>query len=100
MKYRPEYPERPFESLEDARDWADSFVHWYNNEHLHSSISFVTPVSRHSGQDIEILVKRHQVYLKAKNKHPERWSGATRNWNPIEEVALNKVKTQKCQQQM
>ena len=92
MKYRPEYPELPFESLEDARDWADRFVHWYNNEHLHSSISFVTPASRHSGQDIEILVKRHKVYLKAKNKHPERWSGAIRNWNHIEEVALNKGK--------
>ena len=92
MKYRPEYPELPFKSLEDARDWADRFVHWYNNEHLHSSISFVTPASRHSGQDIEILVKRHKVYLKAKNKHPERWSGAIRNWNHIEEVALNKGK--------
>jgi len=101
MKYRPEYPEWPFENLDDARDWTNHFVNWYNNEHLHSGIRFATPADRHSGKDIEILVKRHQVYLEAKAKHPERWSGATRNWNHIEEVALNKgKKIHKCRQQV
>ncbi len=93
MKYRPEYPERPFENLNSARDWAERFAHWYNNEHLHSGIRFVTPEDRHCGRDIKILSKRHQVYLDAKNRHPERWTGKTRNWQHIEEVALNKRNT-------
>jgi putative transposase len=92
LKYRPEYPDRPFENLGDSRDWANSFVHWYNNEHLHSGINFVTPASRHNGKDIEILANRHRIYLEAKNKHPERWSRETRNWHHIKEVSLNKGK--------
>lgn len=91
MKYRPQYPEKPFINLCEAREWTEYFVNWYNNEHHHSGISFVTPADRHSGQDIKILEKRHQVYLDAKKRHPERWAGATRNWNHIREVALNKV---------
>jgi len=90
MKYRPEYPEHPFEDLDSARDWAERFAHWYNNEHLHSGIRFVTPADRHGGKDIEILAKRHQVYLEAKDRHPERWTGTTRDWQHIGEVALNK----------
>jgi len=92
MKYRPEYPEQSFTDLSDARNWADRFIHWYNNENLHSGIRFVTPADRHSGKDVEILAKRHQLYQDAKDRHPERWSGKTRNWKPIEEVALNKGK--------
>jgi len=91
LKYRPEYPESAFIGLSDARDWTERFVEWYNNRHLHSGIRFVTPADRHSGKDKEILAKRHQVYLEAKNKHPERWSGKTRNWSSIEQVALNKA---------
>lgn len=90
MKYRPEHPEHPFENLNGARDWADHFAHWYNNEHLHSGIRFVTPADRHGGKDVEILAKRHQVYRDAKARHPERWQGATRDWQHIGEVALNK----------
>lgn len=90
MKYRPEYPERPFEDLPSARDWAESFVSWYNNEHLHSGISFVTPADRHCGEDIKILEKRHQVYLEAKAKNPERWGKKTRNWKHRDKVSLNK----------
>ena len=90
MKYRPEYPEHPFEDLKNARAWTENFSQWYNNEHLHSGICFVTPTDRHEGKDIEILEKRHQVYQMAKSFHPERWSRTTRNWEHICEVALNK----------
>jgi len=95
LKYRPEYPEEPFETINNARDWTDRFVHWYNNEHLHSGIRFITPEDRHQGKDVEILAQRHQVYLDAKIKNPERWSGSTRNWSHIGEVALNKGKPTK-----
>ena len=92
LKYRPEYPDKPFENICDAREWANRFIHWYNNEHLHSSIRFVTPEDRHNGRDIQILANRQRVYQEAKSKNPERWSGKTRNWNPATEVVLKKFK--------
>lgn len=93
MKYRPTYPQRPFEHLMAARQWVGSFIHWYNEEHRHSAICFVTPAQRHAGQDIALLAQRHVVYEAAKAKHPERWSGATRNWTPVSVVHLNPEKT-------
>ena len=89
LKYRPEYPEKPFETLTDARRFIAEFVRWYNFEHLHSAIKFLTPHQRHSGEDIAILAQRKQVYLEAKQKHPERWSGDIKDWEPVEEVYLN-----------
>lgn len=90
LKYRSWYPDKPFADLDEARRWVDGFVHWYNNEHLHSGIRFITPQERHTGKDQEILARRHQVYQEARQRHPERWSGTTRNWNPMGAVFLNK----------
>jgi hypothetical protein len=81
LKYRPEYPERPFADLPAARTWVAGFVHWYNHEHRHSEISFVTPEERHTGREGALLRARHRT--------PDRWSGPTRNWTPIPEVRLN-----------
>ncbi len=92
LKYRPEYPERPFSNLLSARGWVQGFVNWYNFEHLHSAIRFVTPAQRHRGEDIEILAKRKRIYEQAKLKKPERWSGEIRNWNPVTHVYLNPEK--------
>ena len=95
LKYRPEYPEKAFNDLATVRAWVKGFVHWYNNEHLHSAIKFVTPEQRHKGEDKEILVKRKCVYQQAKSRHPERWSGAIRNWDQVDEVFLNPEKQKK-----
>ena len=65
------------------------FVHWYNKEHRHSGIQFVTPAQRHSGEERAILVNRKAVYEAAKQRNPERWSRETRNWVPVSEVWLN-----------
>lgn len=92
LKYRPEYPEKCFKNLSDARTWVEGFTDWYNNYHLHSAIKFVTPEQRHSGLDKDILANRQAVYSAAKSKHPERWSGEIRNWDPISEVHLNPEK--------
>lgn len=89
LKYRPSYPDRAFSSIDQARAWVSRFVQWYNTEHLHSAIRFVTPGSRHLGKDPAILAKRVTVYEKAKRLNPQRWSGPTRNWSPITEVFLN-----------
>jgi transposase InsO family protein len=89
LKYRPAYPKGPFEDIEAARRWVADFVDWYNHNHLHSSIRFVTPADRHAGRDRAILAERGVVYRKAKARKPERWSGSVRNWEPIREVVLN-----------
>jgi putative transposase len=93
MKYRPEYPSKPFVSIEDAQLWVDGFVHWYNSEHFHSSIRFVTPDDRHYGSEDKILSERHRVYEEAKKRMPNRWSGSTRNWKPDKIVWLNPEKS-------
>ncbi len=93
LKYRPAYPRQPFENLMAARQWVGTFVHWYNEEHRHSAIHFVTPAQRHAGQDGALLRKRVAVYEAARARHPERWSGATRNWAPVTIVHLNPEKS-------
>jgi putative transposase len=89
QKYCPEWPSQGFESVNAARKWVGLFVNWYNEEHRHSQIRFVTPGERHRGEDKEILVKRDRVYAQARERNPSRWSGETRNWTPVDTVALN-----------
>jgi transposase InsO family protein len=89
LKYRAQMPVRPFETLQDARLWAIGLVDWYNHEHRHSAIKFVTPAQRHDGLDPQLLQKRAQVYAQARNENPQRWSKNTRNWSPVTEVHLN-----------
>ena len=89
LKYRPTYPHQAFESLLAARQWVGRFVQWYNEEHRHSAINFVTPAERHDGLDSALLQKRVTVYEAAKQRHPERWSRHTRNWRPVRIVHLN-----------
>jgi len=97
LKYRPQYPAAAFESLEQAEGWVQEFVTWYNTEHRHSAIKFVTPAARHTGQEHQLLARRKEVYEQAKKRNPARWSGATRNWQPIGEVSLNPA-SRKCKQ--
>ena len=88
-KYRPEFPAEGFADLLAAREWASQFVHWYNHEHRHSGIRYVSPAQRHAGQDQAILAARHELYTRARERHPRHWSGATRDWKPIASVTLN-----------
>ena len=93
LKYTPAYPNKPFTSLEQARQWVHQFVIWYNTQHCHSGIQFVTPEQRHSGQDNAVLAHRRVVYETAKEARPERWKNrSVRNWKPVKEVWLNPSK--------
>jgi len=93
VKYHYTYPENPFTSLNEARKWVETFVLWYNDDHQHSAIKFVTPNQRHDGLDQEILKNRKKVIEQAKKEHPERWNGRkTRNLKPIKVVYLNPYK--------
>ena len=88
-KYRPEFPNKGFADLDAARAWAADFVRWYNLDHRHSGIGYVSPAQRHAGEDHAILAARHALYTKARERNPARWSGHTRNWSPIGPVTLN-----------
>lgn len=92
LKYCPAYPDRPFGSIEQARKWVHEFVQWYNEQHRHSAIRYVTPGQRHRREDVALLEKRQKLYEAAKARNPQRWSGKTRNWKPVDEVWLNPPK--------
>lgn len=78
-KYRPEFPAKGFANLDEARAWAAEFVRWYNVDHRHSGIRYVSPQQRHAGQDKAILAARHALYLQAQQRNPARWSRDTRD---------------------
>jgi transposase InsO family protein len=89
LKYRPAYPVNGFTDLDDARAWVLQFVRWYNSEHRHSRLRFVTPEQRHTGADVAVLAQRQALYEQAKADRPERWSGAVRDWSRPGAVTLN-----------
>ena len=88
-KYRPDYPRRPFASVEEACLWVASFVDWYNHRHRHSGIKFVTPHQRHSGQAVDLCRHLAHVYDQARQRKPRRWSRSTRCWRQPEVVWIN-----------
>lgn len=88
-KYCPLWPERPFDTLEEARQWVEAFVRWYNEAHRHSGLQYVTPDQRHRGQAASLLAHRKAVYQAAQASKPQRWAGAIRQWNLDDVVYLN-----------
>ena len=96
LKYHHSFPiKTQFESMVDATEWCEKFIKWYNNEHLHSALKYVTPRQRHVGEDIAILEKRKEVYQRAKQRNPKRWSKSVRDWSPAMLVMLNPDKKRK-----
>jgi putative transposase len=83
LKYTPEYPRLPFVDVEPAEHWVAKFVDWYNGEHRHSAIRYVTPDDRHFGREAAVLQAREELYQQARAATPDRWSGGTRNWSPV-----------------
>jgi putative transposase len=99
-KYRPDYPYGGFSDLTKAREWVLNFVYWYNFEHKHSGLKFITPNQRHSGNYAKITTLRDKIYEEAKTKNPTRWSGKTRNWKLPEAVFLNPEKEKNKQEKL
>ena len=89
LKYRPELPVRPFDNLLAARRWVTDLAHWYNHEHRHSAIGFVTPAQRNAGLDRALLEQRARVYASARQHNPQRWSATPRQWMHVDAVYLN-----------
>jgi len=92
MKTRVGYPKKPFDTVAEAQAWVDRFVRWYNEEHRHSALNWITPMARHTGKERRLLRLRERTYRKARQRHPERWSGDIRNCDPAPAVTLNPAK--------
>jgi putative transposase len=89
LKHTPAYPRTPFANITAAQRWVARFAAWYNGEHRHSAIRYVTPNERHEGRERDILGRRQELYEIARRANPGRWVSSTRNWNPIGLVVLN-----------
>jgi transposase InsO family protein len=85
LKGRPDYPSAGgFPSLPLARAWVTRFVDWYNSQHLHSRLGYVTPDDRYLGRDAGVLERRARLYERARAQRPERWSRPPRSWAPAQ----------------
>jgi len=94
MKYNQGYPLRRFRDQQSVRAWSDGFVEWYNSEHRHSGINYVTPNQRHYGEADAICSVRQQTYEKARQNHPRRWAKAPRDWTQPRIVRVNHPRPQ------
>jgi transposase InsO family protein len=89
LKYSTKYPGR-FEDLSAAREWFASFIHWYNNYHLHSALGYVTPLQRRRCEDVPLFHIRNRTMEQARSRNPERWgSRPARQWISEDSVVLN-----------
>lgn len=98
LKYRPNYQPKGFDDINKARLWVKHYVRWYNQEHKHSGLNFISPIERHLGKEKEIFEARTIVYEKARQKNPERWAGNIRNWSLADEVWLNPEKSEELKE--
>ena len=90
MKYHPSFP-KFFPSLNDAKKFLQTWMHWYNNEHRHSGIEMLTPNDVHNGKAEETIRKRQRVVDKAYKEKPWRFpKGKPTIGNISREVWINK----------
>jgi putative transposase len=76
LKYRHDFP-KTFGCIEDAADFLRGFFSWYNTQHKHSGIGYVTPQHLHTGEAQAIRDKRCEVLQQAYLQHPERFVRGT-----------------------
>ena len=88
-KYCPLWPDQPFDTVTEARLWVQKFIEWYNEDHRHSALKYVTPNERHEGKATALLQARAALYEDARKANPSRWSTSTRNWKLADAVYLN-----------
>lgn len=87
FKGRVAYPEY-FRSLAAARAYCASFFQWYNTEHLHSGLDYVTPVQVHTGAHRAVFARRSAQLEEHRRAHPQRYGGEARVYGTPETVRL------------
>jgi transposase InsO family protein len=86
MKYRPEFPGR-FGSIEDARAHCQVFFAWYNDQHCHSGVGYMTPHSVHYGLAADMRVTRQATLDAAFLATPNRFKGRRPLLSPMPTAA-------------
>jgi putative transposase len=71
-KQHPDFP-GSFDGLVSALSWGREFFPWYNEEHHHSGLAWLTPAQVHRGTFEEVLVRRQSALDAAYRRHPERF---------------------------
>jgi len=69
-KTAPQYPER-FRDNEEAIRYFRSYFHWYNYQHWHSGIGYITPDQCHRGLKEKILTERRIQFMKQRQLRKE-----------------------------
>lgn len=72
LKYRPDFPGR-FGSYEDCEAHCQRFFGWYNQQHRHSGIAYLTPEVVHYNRAEGVIAQRQLVLDQAKRNRPERF---------------------------
>lgn len=94
LKYDPEFPDR-FGCLQDARSFVLDFFRWYNLQHHHGSLGWLTPWDVHYGHAEQRLTERTRVLRHAFEATPERFvQGMPTPPALPREVWINKPRTQ------
>ena len=70
VKTSPQYPGR-FLDCEKAMEYFNRYFPWYNKEHLHSGIDFVTPEQCHNGLREVIVTRRKENFKQQQNLRKE-----------------------------
>jgi putative transposase len=92
LKYRPDFP-ADFGCLEDARGFSRDFFGWYNDEHHHSGLGFLTPRDVHYGLAADRIERRAAVLAEAHGRYPQRFvKGRPRPQPPPAAAWINKPK--------
>ena len=89
LKYHYSYPGR-FQSFDEAHEWVDTLIDWYNNQHYHSSLNLMKPAIVHYGYSSQVLEHRQQVLNEAYHQHPERFVHGQPQLRPLpQRVGIN-----------
>ncbi len=88
LKYCPQFPNR-FESIEQAEIFCREFFTWYNEQHYHSGILWLTPSSVHYKKSEEMLLNRHKVLLDAYQQNPVRFNKRRPILQSLQPVYIN-----------
>lgn len=92
MKYRPNYP-GTFTTLDQARDWLNTYTTWYNQHHRHSGIALFTPDQVHTGHWQHLWTQRDHAMHTYYTRHPERFRRPPHTPAPPGHVGINHTQT-------
>ena len=70
IKTAPQYPGR-FLDCEEAIEYFTRYFPWYNKEHLHSGIGYVTPEQCHMGLREAIVARRKEHFKQQQHRRKE-----------------------------